>query len=49
MAVTLNILELPFELQELFVFKEPDVGRQDARAKRGHDASKSTPFMAERA
>jgi hypothetical protein len=48
-AVTLNILELPFELQELFVFMEPDVGRQDARAKRGHDASKSTPFMAERA
>jgi hypothetical protein len=26
-AVTLNILELPFELQELTVFKEPDVGR----------------------
>jgi glutathione S-transferase len=26
-AVTLNILELPFELEELFVFKEPDVVR----------------------
>jgi glutathione S-transferase len=27
-AVSLNILELPFELEELFVFKEPDVVRR---------------------
>ena len=27
-AVSLNILELPFELDELFVFKEPDVVRR---------------------
>ena len=26
-AVSLNLLELPFELEELFVFKEPDVVR----------------------
>jgi len=27
-AVSLNILELPFELEELFVFKEPDIVRR---------------------
>jgi len=27
-AVSLNILELPFELEELFVFKQPDVVRR---------------------
>jgi glutathione S-transferase len=27
-AVSLNLLELPFELEELFVFKEPDVVRR---------------------
>jgi len=27
-AVSLNVLELPFELDELFVFKEPDVVRR---------------------
>jgi glutathione S-transferase len=27
-AVSLNILELPFELDELFVFKEPDIVRR---------------------
>jgi hypothetical protein len=27
-AVSLHILELPFELEELFVFKEPDVVRR---------------------
>jgi len=28
-AVSLNILEMPFELEELFVFKQPDVVRRD--------------------
>jgi hypothetical protein len=27
-AVSLHLLELPFELEELFVFKEPDVVRR---------------------
>ena len=27
-AVSLNILELPFELEDLFVFKHPDVVRR---------------------